>query len=470
MIETTSTLTPYEVDDLDATTLLECAVEAETQERVAQRRKLRLAAQWCVLHPATPDTGSAAWGDHGLPGLTGCDAPLGGEGTPDVAAFTPEPLAAALGISPSAATALMADALDLSHRLPRVWRAVEQLRVPAWKARRVAERTRSLSAQAAGWVDRELEAVIETCGWSRIDQLIALAVARFHPDRLEAHEKRGRHGWDVQLHHQPDVASGLGGISHLSATGDLLDLSRFYDVVCDTAHQLEILGDSDPLGARKAKALGLIADAYSDPDLLTGTGPVLLAAPGSPAAAATGALAARADRESRRRLARTSLYLHLSLAGLVAGHQAGESQRGEHALGTVEGLSPVTADQIRAWVGHSQVTVTPVLDLAADPAMDAHHPPAWMRELVIVRDRHCVFPGCSRDARRCDLDHIVAYDDTGPPGQTRPSNLAPLCRRHHRAKTLRLWRYQRQPDGSYLWDSPLQRRYLVTSDGTFPLD
>ncbi len=35
-----------------------------------------------------------------------------------------------------------------------------------------------------------------------------------------------------------------------------------------------------------------------------------------------------------------------------------------------------------------------------------------------------------------------------------PDNLACLCRRHHRAKTLGLWRYTRTPDGSYLWHGP----------------
>ena len=40
--------------------------------------------------------------------------------------------------------------------------------------------------------------------------------------------------------------------------------------------------------------------------------------------------------------------------------------------------------------------------MARTDAVDAHDPPAWMRELVILRDRHCVFPWCNRDARACD--------------------------------------------------------------------
>ena len=117
-------------------------------------------------------------------------------------------------------------------------------------------------------------------------------------------------------------------------------------------------------------------------------------------------------------------------------------------------------------MGHHRVTIQPVLDPGRDDGVDTHDPPAWMRELVILRDGHCVFPGCARDARSCDLDHITAYDPNGPPGQTRPDNLACLCRRHHRAKTLGLWRYTRTPDGGYVWNGLYGTTYLVTSPGT----
>jgi hypothetical protein len=107
-------------------------------------------------------------------------------------------------------------------------------------------------------------------------------------------------------------------------------------------------------------------------------------------------------------------------------------------------------------------------------AVDQHHPPPWMGDLVRLRDKHCVFPWCENNSRNTDLDHIEPFDhgtpeDPGPPGQTRPENLAPLCRRHHRCKTAGRWRYQRNPDGTYTWTSPHGRRYLVTPSGTSEL-
>ncbi len=88
-----------------------------------------------------------------------------------------------------------------------------------------------------------------------------------------------------------------------------------------------------------------------------------------------------------------------------------------------------------------------------------------MRETVVLRDAHCVFPGCRRDSRTCDLDHITEYlpmEDGGPPGQTRPGNLAPLCRTHHRVKTHTAWHYKRLDDGSYEWTAPTGHQYRVT--------
>ena len=160
----------------------------------------------------------------------------------------------------------------------------------------------------------------------------------------------------------------------------------------------------------------------------------------------------------------TNLYVHVSLADLAI-HLGGDP-----AVGEVEKLGPATLDLIRTWLDDSTARILPVLDLNRTDAVDQHDPPPWMRELVIVRDRHCVFPWCGRDARACDLDHIVPYVRRGgPPGQTNPQNLAPLCRRHHRAKTAERWRYERTEDGSYAWTSPHQKHYLVNGSGTLAL-
>jgi hypothetical protein len=426
MIETDSAAFPIQVDDLDADWLLALAEDAEVQSRQAERRKLRYAYQWCVLNPATEDTGRATWSELGREALD-CDEAIGGEGTPLVAAFAAEQLGAALRVSTSAALQLMADALNLRHRLPLIWAKVEALEVPAWRAQRVARATARLSREAAAYVDRRLVGRISSCGAVTIDRAVEEAKARFEPEELADAQARVRANWHVRLSHaaagSPD---GWAGTSWLEASGDTLGLTRFHDLVCAVAEQLKADGDEDDLETRKAKALGVIADR------------------------------AQGIESPVKRQAKTRLYLHVGAEDLDT----------DGAVGTAERLGPATLATIGEWLGGSRATILPVLDMRRTDAVDEHDPPEWMRELVVLRDRHCVFPWCERDSRACDLDHIEPYDDQGPPGQTRPDNLAPLCRRHHRCKTSGRWRYRRNDDGSYTWRSPTGRRYRVTPSGT----
>ena len=223
---------------------------------------------------------------------------------------------------------------------------------------------------------------------------------------------------------------------------DTQDLTSFYALVCAEAKRLGRLGDTDDYETRKAKALGTIAARQGTLDLTA---------------------EAPDDQRVARRPVQTHLYVHVSLADLAT------DLGGAPTVGEVEKLGPATLDLIEAWLGESRVTVQPVLDLNRTDAVDRHDPPPWMRELVIIRDRHCVFPWCGRDARLTDLDHIVPYvppDEGGPPGPTNPQNLTPLCRRHHRAKTFSGWTYQRDRDGTYTWTSPHGHTWTVGPDGT----
>jgi hypothetical protein len=85
---------------------------------------------------------------------------------------------------------------------------------------------------------------------------------------------------------------------------------------------------------------------------------------------------------------------------------------------------------------------------------------------VIARDRTCRHPGCHRDARRAELDHITPW---AAGGETNSANMHALCTRHHRAKHEAGWRVRRHPDGSTHWTSPTGRRYQKPPD-PLPID
>ena len=120
-----------------------------------------------------------------------------------------------------------------------------------------------------------------------------------------------------------------------------------------------------------------------------------------------------------------------------------------------EGQRLVLLDQVKDWCGDSRtkVTVKPVIDLNADLSTSAYEVPDRIREQVILRDRTCVFPWCTRPARGCDIDHVIAHDHDAEaegrpqPGPTQTANLAALCRFHHRLKTHTAWRYRMTEPG-----------------------
>src|SRR5215469_11944090 len=92
---------------------------------------------------------------------------------------------------------------------------------------------------------------------------------------------------------------------------------------------------------------------------------------------------------------------------------------------------------------------------------EGYVPPGSLRHLIQIRQPTCSAPGCRRAAYRCDLDHTVPYDRGGI---TCECNLAPLCRRHHRAKQATGWRLEQPQPGVMTWTLPHGRTYTVTPE------
>ncbi|MFT4286856.1 HNH endonuclease signature motif containing protein, partial [Nocardioides sp.] len=107
------------------------------------------------------------------------------------------------------------------------------------------------------------------------------------------------------------------------------------------------------------------------------------------------------------------------------------------------------------------------LDLTAEAATAGRFATDTLREQVVETARKCVFPYCQRTAEACDMDHGQKWRKDGPPGQNRASNIAPLCRQHHRIKTHSTgWTYYQLSPGEYLWTSPHGYRFHTTRHGT----
>lgn len=75
-----------------------------------------------------------------------------------------------------------------------------------------------------------------------------------------------------------------------------------------------------------------------------------------------------------------------------------------------------------------------------------------LRRMIITRDGTCRFPGCNAAATRCQIDHVIPWDEGGT---SDVGNLGALCVRHHQLKTHGGWELTNsRPDGSCTWRSP----------------
>src|SRR5262245_37415645 len=370
--------------DLDAKTALEWVVAASTAESRAAANRLASIVAFCDMHPVVDDHDiPAAWpADACLDGDEVAPA-LAGDGCPQVTEEAVHELSAALSISHHATLGLVGQTLELRFRLPRLWRLVQDLTLPAWQALKAAEQTIPLSQEAAAFVDRHL-AMAGRRGrltGQTITGTVGLAEAKFDPDAARTREQDALASRGVWFDISPDTPA----TTEVYARMDTLDAQALDETVSDLATTLGRLGDQSPLDTRRATALGMLADPQHVLDL----------------------------EVPQRPVSTPTLYLHVEAKDLECG--------------TVEKLGPATLELIADWLERvGKVRIQPVLDMTCTESVDRHDPPEWMQALVVLRDRHCVFPGCRTDARSCDLDHISPYDEHGPPGQTSAANLASL--------------------------------------------
>jgi hypothetical protein len=409
---------------------------------------LQAAVDWADLHPAL-DPADAAWDarrpwDPALgPVDDGTDEDLDGP-TYDVPAVRwsaiPE-FAARLGISTAAAQQMILECLEVRHRLPDLWTATQTGHVQAWRARRIAARTLHEPADVAAAVDKGVTPIAQRVGLVTIDKCIDEALLRLHPEEHELRREQAREHRRVDLH----TDGSADGLATIDITTDTVDALDFDSAISLIARRLGEQGDPDTLDVRRAKAIGILADPESALALLNPG-----AAPKSP-----GAKPARPGRPARPRK-QIVLHVHLSDAAITGSEPVGR-------LDTTRG--PVLRETIREWAGRedAHLTVQPVIDLNQQVAVGQYEIPDRIKRRVELARPTCAHPWCNSPAERCDKDHVVPYDSGGA---TSTDNLAPLCRRHHRLKTLTAWDYEILAPATYLWTSPFGRKYLVDNTGT----
>ena len=259
--------------DLDASAVLDAVVAARRAADAQEARLLALAVHWVDLHPATPEHPAASFPTQRTGGLADAlgpaffdRAPLAGAGTPAVAEYAVEELAAALEPLARRGLSLVSEAVELRHRLPRLWALVQDGRLQAWRARQVARATTQLSRDAVAFVDRHLAVTARSNRLPALGPVLHEARLRCDPDQAAAVEQTALEHRGVWLDHRESTATTL-----LTARLDTLDALDLDGTVGDLAGLLGRLGDTRDLDVRRASALGLLAHPQRALDLATGT-------------------------------------------------------------------------------------------------------------------------------------------------------------------------------------------------------
>ncbi|MGN0062906.1 MAG: HNH endonuclease [Nocardioides sp.] len=453
----TTTTAPSAPPAVPRASVLDAAVSAQAARRRADVALLEAAHRWALAHTVDDPRDAATWADGmALSSLFGERfVPLAGAGTPHVAEFAVVELSAALGVSHESALALTSDALDLVHRLPRLWRLVRALRVPAHLAREAAAASRDLDPAAVDHADRLLVWQPRRLNPHRIGVLVHEARLYADPDRARADHDEALATRRVEVRHD----SGAPGASEVHMTLDTADAVALDTTLGAIADSMAALGHPGSLDVLRATGVGVLADPQRTLDLLAAAEvPATQRATSEAVATAEDDMfrpatpLAGAGGRARGRSGEATLVLHLS------DHDLLQAVPGGTGAATHDTLGPLALARLESWLaGCARVIVRPVLDPHRIAPVDRHDPPAAMAEAVRLRDATCVFPGCARGSHRADLDHIAPYRDDGTTAQTSYDNLAPLCRRHHRAKTHGHFGYHRTSDGNYQWSLPSGR-------------
>jgi hypothetical protein len=350
--------------------------------------------------------------------------------------------------------------------------------------------------------------------WPRFATILSATILEADPALAAERAERARVAQDVFSF---DSQDGLKTIVAKAAAGDAI---WFLATVNRIAEILAVRGDTDPIGTRRARAVGILArpaealrlliehqhdpaepaapDTIYHPEPADEPGPSFTeqepagepepssceqqpaGEPGPSSSEPEPADECKPDAEpddhqslslrvppgfdASAARPRVVLHFHLSEAALGSGHALVRPQDG----------GPLTLDELMRFLGRSgcQVRIQPVVDPTEVAPVDGYEIPQRLRAAVRTRQIADVFPFGTCLSPNMDLDHTERYvpmDYGGPPGQTRLGNLGPMARPSHRAVTHGGWAKHQPEPGYFVHRSPCGYIYLVTNQGTLAL-
>jgi hypothetical protein len=345
-----------------------------------------------------------------------------------------EEVGLSLRMSPGAAQARIDLAQTLDTVLPATWAALAAGDITARHAQVITDLCRGLDPATAARVEAAVlpGAVEQTpAEFRRCVKRAKIAAA---PDAAAADAAVAARGRDVRLYPAED---GMAVLWALLPAADALTLYNALDLQAhaardqhrDTEHPGDRV-DERGIGAWRA-------------DVLTGWGHQWITDSTLP------------TRHGKK--VHAQIVIDLATALGLAEHPA-----------ELPGYGPLPPEVARHLIGDAtwrRFLTDPATGHLLDIGSTSYRPPARLAEFIITKERHCRFPGCTRAATHCDIDHTIPYHRGGT---TTRRNCHCLCRRHHQLKTFGNWLLEILADDTLQWTSPCGRTYLVPPQRFLP--
>jgi hypothetical protein len=361
-----------------------------------------------------------------------------------------------LGLTASGATCRVATAVDLVTRHPQVLEAMGAGRLDGYRAgivvQELAEATPDVCVEVVRRIGQRLGTEPGGALRRRTRRLLAAVDAdlvRQQAERARSERSLRRSAFEV-------------GVDEWTALVPVEQSRSAWSVVDGLARSYVVQGRCARIDQARADALMDLIHARA-----TGQVGVQLTVPASAMALAVAGAGARGTGAGARGTGDPDMatvpgdaLVPVTGFGMPGVTHVRASWLASVAAGAARGVGVVACDDdtgaltsLPVPVSEISPTSVPVGQVQVPDGNDAYRPPASLVRFVKARDGHCRFPGCTVSARFCDIDHVVAW----PAGPTHPSNLACLCRRHHRVKQRPRWRVEMQPGAVLVWTDPSGR-------------
>jgi len=342
-------------------------------------------------------------------------------------------LACALRMTENATMMLIDTSSTLVAHLPATLAALTAGDISWRHAHVVADHASSLPVGARAAFEEKVLPFALTHTATRFNKHARTQRERMHPDTIN-----DRHELAV-LKRSVSIAPGADGMAWLTAHLPAESAHAIFDRLTDAAEKAVRDGDRRTVEQLRADALcdGLLVSTYSSAEVL-----------GTP------------NLSTILATIRPHVQIMVPILTLL-------EDSTEPAM--LEGYGPIDTDTAALLAANApnfmRLLTHPETGAVLSVGREKYQISAELRRWLQVRDGTCRFPGCGRTAKRCDVDHTNEWQYGG---DTAHNNLAHLCRKHHRLKSLTDWKVEQVGDGILRWTSPTGKIYETEPEEIIP--